>query len=347
MVAAGAGRPIRDVGEFSLIQSITNVVEASRVRSSGLLLGAGDDTAIWRPRPGRNVAITTDMLIDKVHFRTDWSSATEIGHRALAVNLSDLAAMGARPRVAVVSLGLRGFEYDRWVFELYRGMLDLAHKWKVRVAGGDIVHAPDAMTISVTVHGEVRPGQEMTRSAAQVNDIIGVTGPLGLAAGGVRLLNEGRTNADGAPMMLAAHRTPQPRVLAGMLLAHAGVRCAMDLSDGLLGDLPKICKASSVSAILEQDDLPIPNSLRWNFPDDYVDLALRGGEDFELLFTAPPDVFARALDLFRRCGLRQPTIIGEMIPPAKDGPRVSMRFTDLHREVLEPGAWDHFRGNRQ
>ncbi len=336
-----AGRPVSQVGEFALIGSIRNLLGSSRVRSSGLLLGAGDDTAIWRPRPGRTVALTTDVLVEGVHYRTDWSTPGQIGHRALAVNVSDLAAMGARPRVALVALGLRGDEPDRWVFDMYRGMLALAGKLHVRIAGGDIVRSPRAQTISVTAIGEARPGMELRRDTAKIGDMIGVTGPLGLAAGGIRLLEHSDKTADGAPAMLKAHLEPRPKVLAGLLLARAGVRCAMDLSDGLLGDLPKICEASGVSAVLEQDDLPIPNSLRWNFPD-WFDLALRGGEDFELLFTAPPEVFARAADLFRRFGLRPPIVIGEAIAPAPSGPRISMRFTDLHRDVIEPGAFDHF-----
>ncbi|MCO5176786.1 MAG: thiamine-phosphate kinase [Thermomicrobiales bacterium] len=338
---SGGGKRISSVGEFALIRSISNILASSRVKSSGTLLGPGDDTAIWQPRPGRTVAMTTDVLVEGVHYRTDWSTAEQIGHRALAVNISDLAAMGARPRVALVSLGLRGDEMDRWVYDMYRGMLTLAGKNHLRIIGGDVVRSPRAQTISVTAIGELRPGQEMRRDAARVGDMIGVTGPLGLAAGGVRLLEQGGDTFDGAPVMKHAHREPRPQVLAGLLLARAGVRCAMDISDGLLGDLPKICEASGVSVLLEQDDLPIPNSLRWNFPD-WFDLALRGGEDFELVFTAPPEVFARAVDLFRRFGLRLPIVIGEAIAPTPQGPRISMRFTDLHRDVLEPGAVDHF-----
>lgn len=342
--AAAGGKKVREVGEFPLITGIGRILGSSRVRSSGMILGAGDDTAVWQPRPGRTVAITVDTLVEDVHFRKRWAIANEIGQRALAVNLSDLAAMGARPRVAVVSLGLTGDEFDRWVYDLYRGMLVLAGRWHTRIVGGDIVHSPRkaGTTISITAHGELRPGHEMLRSQAQEGDIIAVTGPLGLAAGGVRLLTEDRQLAEGAPIMLAAHRTPQPRVLHGILLARAGVRCAMDISDGLLGDLPKICEASEVSALIVQDDLPIPNALRWSFPDDWLNLALRGGEDFELLFSAPPEVYERVLTLFGRCGLRPPTAIGKMTKPGKDDPAVIMRRPDLRREVVEAGAFDHF-----
>jgi thiamine-monophosphate kinase len=339
---ASGGKPVSAVGEFPLIDGISNLLASSRVRSSGLVLGSGDDTAIWQPRPGRAVTITTDTLVDGVHFRRDWSDAQQIGHRALAVNLSDLAAMGSRPRTAVVSLGLRGDELDRWVYDFYRGMLALAHRWHVRIAGGDIVHSPDALTIGVTAHGELGSADvALRRDAAQPGDVVAVTGPLGLAAAGVRLLTEGMTRIDGAPAMLAAHRMPQPRVLHGVLLARAGVRCAMDLSDGLFGDLPKILTLSNVSARVEMDLLPIPSSLRWSFPD-WLDLGTRGGEDFELLFTAPPGVFERAAILFRRCRLRPPIRIGALTSPSKDGPKLTLRETSTKRREIEPGAFDHF-----
>lgn len=344
MQVPGAARRLRDVGEFGLISAIRNITESSRVRSSGVVFGVGDDAALWQPRPGRVVAITTDTLVDKRHFRTDWSDARQIGHRALAVNLSDLAAMGARPRTVVVSLGLKGTETDRWVYDLYRGMIALGDRTHSRIVGGDIVHSPGALTISVTAHGEVHPERVLRRDQAQVGDIIAVTGPLGLAAGGVRLLTEKRTTIEGAPAMLAAHRSPQPRILHGILLGRAGVRCAMDLSDGLLGDLPKILAASGVSAEIVQAQLPIPNSLTWTFGGEALELATRGGEDFELLFTASPEAFERVQTLFRRCRLRQPIAIGSITKVrGNDGPAITMRLIDRRRERVEPGAFDHFR----
>jgi thiamine-monophosphate kinase len=341
---AGGARLVKDVGEFSLIGGVTNLIESSRVESSGLELGAGDDAALWRPRPGRLAVISTDMLVESIHFRHPWSDAASVGHRALAVNLSDLAAMGARPRLALCALGLRGDESDRWVYDFYRGAMALAQTWQTRIAGGDIVRIPaDAgTTIAVTVLGDVRPARVMRRDAAQPGDILAVTGPLGLAAGGVRALQADQTKLDGAPVLLAAHRRPEPRILHGLLLARAGVRAAMDLSDGLLGDLPKLCAASHVSAQLEFDQLPIPNALRWNFRSDYKDLVLRGGEDFELLFSAPPDVFLRAVELCLRSRLPIPIPIGNLSAPSGERPTITMRWTDRRREEIPPGAFDHF-----
>jgi len=340
-VASGAS-PISQVGEFKLIEGIGRILRSSRVKSSGVVLGTGDDAAIWQPRPGRAVVVTTDTLVENVHFRVDWSDAQQIGHRALAVNLSDLAAMGARPRTAVVSLGLRGKDTDRWVYDVYRGMMALSHKTHITISGGDIVRSPRALTISVTAFGEVRsPDRAMRRDQAQAGDIIAVTGPLGLAAAGVRLLTDGKSNIDGAPAMIAAHRLPQPKILHGMLLERAGVHCAMDISDGLFGDLPKIVEASEVTARVDMDKMPIPSALRWNFPD-WFELATRGGEDFELLFTAPPEVFDRVTTLFRRCRLRQPVAIGTIAAPGRQGPQLVLRDMASRRTVVEAGAFDHF-----
>ncbi len=342
MTGSAGSQPIRKVGEFALIKGIGHVVRSSRVKSSGLLLGPGDDAAIWKPRPGRQVVISTDMLVEGTHFRHDWSNAESVGHRALAVNVSDLAAMGARPRVAVVSLGLREKSHDKWVYDFYRGATNLGNTCHFTIAGGDVVKSPDKTIVSVTVHGELPAGsQGLRRDRARPGDIVAVTGPLGLAAGGVRILTENTLQVEGAPVMLEAHRRPVPKILQGILLRRAGVEAAMDLSDGLFGDLPKICQASDVTATIRQDQLPIPHTVRWNFPD-WFDLATRGGEDFELLFTCSAATFERVVTLFRRWGLAAPVQIGTLAAAKADGPSIRLKGLDLRTRDVEPGAFDHF-----
>ncbi|HEU4792214.1 MAG TPA: thiamine-phosphate kinase [Nitrolancea sp.] len=334
------GRPVKDVGEFGLIDAL-----AAAVAGSGhdrLKHGIGDDAAVWTPRPGRDLVVTTDMLVENVHFRLDWTDWRSLGHKSLAANLSDIAAMGAIPRVALVSLGLRGSERDREIIELYQGMQGLAHPCGVSIAGGDISSSA-VLTIAITVIGEGPSGCRpvMTRSAARPGDLLAVTGPVGLAAAGLRVVEQGLNVLDGNPAMREAFTRPHPRIVQGRIMARTGVRAAMDLSDGLLGDLPKICRMSGVSAVIDLPLLPVPTAVKWAFTD-WTDLALRGGEDYELLFACPPPVFERVGCRFRRFRLREPIRIGEITEPGERGPVVRLRDAAGTLRDVEPGGFSHF-----
>ena len=348
MIAIGGQRkPLAEVGEFGLISGISNLIRASKTSKSAVLLGPGDDAALFTPRPGHTATITTDILVEGVHFRHDWSQAESVGIKAMAVNLSDIAGMGGRARVAVISLGLKGNETDRWVYEFYRGALRTTERNKFTIVGGDIVSSPKATVVSITIYGEISPGKPpLLRDQAHPGDVIAVTGPLGLAAAGARVLGDDTLKIEGSPRMLDAHRRPEARMFQGLLLRWADVRCAMDLSDGLLGDLPKICDASGVYALLQEERIPVPHAVRWGF-DDWFDLALRGGEDFELLFTCPPENFILVEMLFKRWGCPPPIQIGEILEPHERRTQIQMVRTDRRRTDLEPGAWDHFGATRQ
>jgi thiamine-monophosphate kinase len=336
-----AGKRIRDIGEFKLIDIVTAVVAGTQ--PGRLSLGIGDDAAVWRPSPGRHIVMSTDTMIEEEHFRLDWGDWKSLGHKALAVNLSDLAAMGARPRLALVSLGLTGGERDREIADLYRGMVTLGTEFKTAVVGGDTTTSETAVMISITVLGEATGGPDsvMKRSSAREGDLIAVTGPLGLAAGGLEVLDQELRTLDGGPAMEEAFLRPRPRVREGRLLARSGVRCAIDLSDGLLGDLPKICSQSELSAELDELKIPVPLSIKWAF-QDWFEVALRGGEDYELLFTAPPSMFRRINQSFRRAGLRLPTVIGRMVSAGESTPGVRMRVPSGQMEELEAGAFAHW-----
>jgi thiamine-monophosphate kinase len=185
----------------------------------------------------------------------------------------------------------------------------------------------------------------LKRSAAQVGDIIAVTGPLGLAAAGLRTYEFDLRTLDGRPAMRAHFDRPVPRVREGRVLLRSGVRAAIDISDGLYGDLPKICAASNVSALVDAVKVPVPSSVRWAFTD-WFDLAVRGGEDYELLFTANPTVFHRACRAFRRLGMPEPIRIGTIEEPGVDGPELKLRKPNGLIEVVEPGGFVHFGPKR-
>ena len=345
------------LGEFALIARLGAVLAESGAAGTPDrdedLLGIGDDAAVWTPSPGARSLITTDSLIAGVHFRLDWTDWRDLGHKALAVNLSDIAAMGGQPRLAVVSLGLTGDEPVAGLLELYRGLGTLAAALGVVVAGGDVVASPDRLGLHVTVVGESWPGlggRVLTRAGARPGDLLAVSGPLGLAAAGLRLLQEGgsptgeRASEGGNALdaLLGAHRRPEPRVAYGRALVEAGASAAMDLSDGLWGDLARLCACSGVAARVDEAALPVPDLVRRRFPDAWLALATRGGEDYELLFTLDPAAFVRLVAQCRAAGLPPPAVIGRILSAAPAAPPIVLHCADGSEEAVQGGAFDHF-----
>jgi len=376
---------VATLGEFALIDRLAGALAEVGAAAAPDLLGIGDDAAIWTPTPATRAVITTDSLIAGIHFRLDWTTWHDLGHKALAVNLSDIAAMGARPRLATISLGLTGRELIADLLNLYRGLGTLAAQHNVIVAGGDIVASPERLGLHLTVIGESWPeadGRLLTRDAARPGDLLATSGPLGLSAAGLKLLiasgrvgewasgpeesagyralsGEGsllahsptrplahsshdarRTTHD----LLTAHHRPEPRIAYGRALVAAGVRVAMDLSDGLFGDLAKICARSNVGARIDGAALPVPASVRDQFPHDWLTLATRGGEDYELLFAAPSAVINRLRLLCADQNLPAPAIIGEILPFPVSDPPIILRHADGTDEAIGGGAFDHFGG---
>jgi thiamine-monophosphate kinase len=338
-------RLVRDVGEFALIELLSRALPAEVRLGDSLQLGIGDDAAVSWPSAGEATVITTDSLVEDIHFRTDWTDWESLGHKALAANLSDLAAMGARPRLAVVTLALRGDERVEDLTALYRGLGDLARRYGVAIAGGDLVRSPHALVINIAALGETRGGRFLTRSGARPDDLIGVTGALGAAAAGLRLLglpgHDPRRVAATAPMLIDAHLRPEPRVALGAALLDQSASAAMDLSDGLLGDLPKILAASGVSARLDADAIPVAAAVRALFPDKWRELALRGGEDYELLFTVPTSAW-EALERAMQALGGQVTRIGQITEGDHRDPTIELVDADGATTRVEPGAFDHF-----
>ncbi|CAN5841094.1 thiamine-phosphate kinase [soil metagenome] len=340
-----SGGTVRDLGEFGLIERLREVLpDAVRV-SPDLIAGIGDDTAVWRPSPGEDLLITTDAMIEGIHFELSWTDWYSLGWKSLAVNISDIASMGGAPKVAVITLGLQGDLPVSGLLDCYRGIGDIASAYGVVVAGGDIVSSPAGMMLSVTVFGETIARRYLARSGAQAGDVIAVSGSLGAAAAGLRLLllteSDTRRDATTAPRLVGALHRPVPRVALGQKLLALGATAAMDLSDGLLGDLPKILQASGVAAEIWERDIPIAAAVHALFPDEWLELGLRGGEDYELLFTAPP----AALNAITGAavGLGQTvTAIGSTLERREDEPALVMMSTGGERVPIAAGAFDHF-----
>ena len=337
---------VKDVGEFHLIELLaeklrTHPVHARKERGFSLRVPIGDDAAAWDETGGTRV-LTTDTLVEGVHFRLEHTSWADLGWKAMAVNLSDLAAMGCRPVYSVVTLGLTGQLPVDGIIEMYRGMMEAAGVYGGAVVGGDVVRAKELL-VTVAMYGAAltdggltaeRP--LLTRGAAQPGQQIAVTGTLGCAAGGLRMLERGMTFDQATSAHLkAAHNRPAPRIAEGTELVRRGVTTAMDISDGMLGDLGKLCEASGVGAVVRSDLVPVDEHLRHAFADDWLLLAVSGGEDYELLFAAPGNVLDDVAQ-----GLEVPvTVIGETVAEPR---RVSL--VDSRGQPVQVGAsgWDHF-----
>ena len=306
------------------------------VPAERLLVGIGDDAAVWQPSHGNRSAITTDALVEGVHFTRAAMSAREAGHRALAANLSDIAAMGARPVLATIALGFPPGTDTAWLLEAYDGIAALAKRARCAVAGGDLTRAP-AITFAITVVGEVRASNLKRRAGARRGDVVAVTGPLGASRAGLRVAVE-RPELAGEPELaeaLAAYRTPEPRLREGRWLgASRHVRAMIDTSDGLSTDLARLAAASSTGAIV--DTVPVHAAARRvaaRTGDDADRWALDGGEDFELLVSVEKRAFehlaARFLAHLGRPLIRVGTMTAESGVRLADGTAVSR------------GGWDH------
>lgn len=322
--------------EDALVDALSALVER---RSSRVLVGIGDDAAVWQPSRAHRSVITSDALVEGVHFTCDAMSPAQIGQRAMASNISDVAAMGARPHLATVALSLpAGWTQDR-VLELYRGMLAAGDDAGVTIAGGDLTRAP-ILSIAITVVGEVRPSNLKLRGGAKPGDMLCVTGPLGAARAGL-LLRE-RADALSGELReeaLRAYRTPQARWREGLWLGSSRyVHAMMDVSDGLSTDLARLCERSRCGAVISQ--VPVARSARAfaeYVGEEPEHFALAGGEDFELLVAVAERAFVYLAGRFKRHFGRELQRIGA----ARAGAGV-FRQSARGEEVLERLGWEHF-----
>jgi thiamine-monophosphate kinase len=328
-------------GETGLIERLRATYAGAA--GGGLALAIGDDAAVLDVSAGLQVVVTTDLLIEGVHFRRDWSDPYSIGWKAAAVNLSDLAAMGADPTFTFVSLGLPPDETVESIERLYDGLGDCLGRYNSKLAGGDTNRTLAALMLNITQLGTVPSGLALKRIGAKVGDILLVTGTLGSSAAGLALLElHGTARAEKiCRALVQSHRRPQPRVVAARALRETGlVHCCMDLSDGLASDLPKLCAASGIGARVDISRLPLSDDLRTTAAElgrPIWEFALGGGEDYELLLSAAPADVETISAAAAATGTAL-TPIGEII-------RTGLHFVDADGNDLTNavgGGWDHF-----
>jgi len=329
---------VSELGEFGLIDLLARMIADApnnQPAHQKLLIGIGDDTAAWQGDISTQLA-TVDSLIEGIHFSLDTISWKELGWKSLAVNLSDIAAMGGVPGYALVSLALpENTDVDN-VTALYEGMIELAQQSQVAIVGGDTCRAT-AVSITVSVFGHSQNNRILRRSTAAPGDAIAVTGYLGSAAAGLEMLtNKLQLSPDVAGYLREAFLLPRPRLAEGQLLVKQGVVAAIDISDGLLSDLRHICRASQMSARVDVDRLPIHPMVRDNFGGKERELALAGGEDYELLFTGSAEVINR-VQAEAPCLV---TIIGE-ITDGEPG-RISLFDANGKPVMIRETGWEHF-----
>jgi len=329
---------VAELGEFGLISLLQDMISRAEDKASParrkLIIGIGDDTAAWHGEPTIQLA-TVDAFIQGVHFLPDITPWHAVGWKSLAVNLSDIAAMGGRPSYALVSLALPAASEVENITELYRGMLELAGKSGVSIIGGNLSLASE-VALHITVLGSVMWENLLTRSGAKAGDEIAVTGCLGAATAGYRMFAEKLTiDAESAAALKGALFYPCPRLSEGQALLARGIKAAIDVSDGLVADLGHICEMSRLGARVNVDAVPIHPAVRVAFGDRALAIALAGGEDYELVFTGSAEVIAYLKQI-----LSTPvTVIGEMTPG-----EAGVKLVDREGNPFELAhrGWDHF-----
>jgi thiamine-monophosphate kinase len=340
MTDSSASSDSRDTGEFGLIARLAEFGSAPNLDNpESVLTGIGDDAAVVSTPSGEQM-LTTDAIVDGVHFRSADERWYDIGWKCAVSNLSDIAAMGGIPDHALVTLGVpQGASVETYV-EFYAGMNEAFAAFGGRVVGGDVVSSP-TMFVNLALTGHPSTAADgnsawLERGAAKLNDFVCVTGPLGSSAGGLEVMLNGDINPSGQ-ILVDRHFRPTPRIDLGNKLVANGVRCAMDVSDGLVGDLEKLASRSSVDITIEMSKIPLATELIFIFGISAIELALSGGEDYELVFTAPESIIADMPGDLKQ-GF---SVIGRVTDDSESAGIV--KVVDANGERHEPirKGWDH------
>jgi len=334
------GHPVhlKDLGEFGLINRLTRDM---RSYDSSVVLGIGDDAAAFKVSGDRFVLITCDMLIEGRHFVLDKIKPGDLGYKALAVNLSDIAAVGGIPRHAVISAGWPDYVDVDYAEQVYAGVREIAGSFGVNILGGDTVRAPQ-LVLDITVIGESK-SPPVTRSGARPGDVIAVTGRVGASAAGLELLLTDFCSPLPEAVrdrLIVAHVRPVPRVREAATLAEAGASAMIDISDGLASEVNHICNNSGTGALIYADRLPVDGDTRQaaqGLKKDWLHWALFGGEDYELVVTLPKAQVPAAREALRVMGTDF-SVIGE-VTERKHGVSIVLEEGAV---PLNSGGYDHF-----
>jgi thiamine-monophosphate kinase len=340
--------PRRSFNEESLLAKIARVFDAAdgakvlrgRISSaSRLSLSIGDDAALFRPSPGCETILTCDWFLEGTHFLRREHPPDSVGWKCLARAISDVAAMGGAPRCFMLSLAVPENAIGGWFDKFLRGLRRAARHFDCALAGGDTTKR-NTVLINISVIGEVASGRALRRNSAKAGDLLYVSGRLGEAERGLRLLSRQKRRVHSGASELQKHLYPEPRLALGQWLVKNRIATsAIDISDGLSSDLSRLCAASGVGARLDAAKLPvviIPPATGKSIANDALSLALHGGDDYELLFTAPKSKERQIPPVFAGVAV---TSIGEITANRK----IFLVGTQTHPTILEPGGWDPFR----
>ncbi len=334
---------VSDLGEFGLIDRVAGALPPP---GEGVVVGIGDDVAVLRTDGENYLLATCDIQVEGVHFLREAIGPYRLGRKAAAINLSDIAAMGGVPTYLLVSLAMPPQTEVSFIDELYRGLQDEVSAAGAEIVGGNMASLPDRFMIDILLLGWVEPDHLLLRSGARVGDQVCVTGVLGNSAAGLALLLDPQAEVDPEvwEQLLAAHLTPRPCLLEGRALAGMGaVTAAIDVSDGTLSDIGHICERSHVGVDIWAEQLPISEAARSAAQatgKDALDFALRGGEDYQLLFTVPQPRVGEVMEGVWAATGTPVTVIGQILPPAAG---IQVVLSDGTRLPGSKGGWDHFR----
>ena len=332
---------LKDIGEFGFIKKISR---GCLIRPDHVIKSIGDDAAAFTIEPDLVSLITTDLLVERIHFIRNSISGFDLGYKSLAVNLSDIAAMGGNAREAFISIAVPPDCSLEYLEALYDGMKRLAARFDVNILGGDTTRSKDDLIINITVHGTVDHAQMLCRDAARPGDIIVSSGYLGDSRAGLHLiLNNIPTDTEDLQALSRAHVLPEPHLHEGRFLAsQPGTHAGIDTSDGLSSDLAHIAEESQVGATLYSDKIPVSESLlkfcsRYDF--DPVEYALSGGEDYTLLCTIAPESANETAAKFQAEFKKPLFLIGEI----NDSNHLEIIYPDGSSKPIAPTGWNHFK----